>query len=768
MELGTSWRRPGQLPAELTSFVGRVDELAEVRRLLGQARLLTLVGPGGVGKSRLALRAATEASAEFPDGVRLAELSGLKGPELLPGVVAEALGLPTQAGKSRIDEVVEYVADRELLLILDTCEHVVDACALLADLLLSQAPRLKVLAASRQALDIPGEYVLPVAPLGLSEGEAAGDALELFEQRAAVAVLGLRLTDGGHEIAAALCRRLDGIPLAIELTAVRLRALPLEHLAAQLTDSFALLDSGRKAALPRHQTLRTTIGWSHELCSPTERLLWARLSAFADGFDIAAVEAVCTDHQLPTGAVVGSLIGLVDKSVVIRHGSSYQLLDTIREFGTEWLDKLEETSAVRRRLTAYYQSRMRHFAERFFSSDQAPLYKALLPERENLRAALEYSHADGELLPMAAAMWPYWLCGGQPAEAGHWLGLALTQQPEVSPERVGTLQWASTFAALQGDQNTAKRLALEMREQAEHLDDPRWTALALLCSGQASGFLGECTEAVAELTVALDELRRVGTDLDIALATMRLGMVHALGGRAAAEIAVLRDVMRLAGVNSRESYVQGCAYGYMTAAHLDAGDIEAAEQTGRRAVELHDLRDGVLNLGITLDAVAWTAVAQGRHHRAALIFGGVDAPFDLLDRRRVLGNPLLLRLHTQALKAAEEALGGAELERLRRQGARLPREQLVAFAVSPDDTLPSIPAQPKSVRTNDLTQREREVAALVARGMTNREIAEQLVISKRTADAHVEHILAKLGFSSRSQIAALVSTEHCRDTNQTG
>ncbi|MFG2502199.1 ATP-binding protein [Streptomyces sp. NPDC048441] len=781
MELGSSWRRPGQLPAELTSFVGRVGELAEVQRLLGQARLLTLVGPGGVGKSRLALRAAGEAAAEFPDGVRLAELSGLKGPELLPGVVAEALGLPAQAGKSRIDEVIEYVADRELLIILDTCEHLVDACALLANLLLSQAPRLKILATSRQALDVPGEYVLPVAPLGLPEEGEGGDALELFEQRAAVAVPGLELTDSEREIASALCRRLDGIPLAIELTAVRLRALPLEQLAARLTESFALLDGGRKAVLLRHQTLRNTIGWSHELCSPAERLLWARLSVFAGIFDLAAVEAVCTDLQLPTGTVVDPLIGLVDKSVVLRHGNSYQLLDTIREFGAEWLDRVEETAAVKHRMIAYYRSRLQHFQERFFSSDQAPLHKALLPERENLRAALEYAHADGELLPVAAAMWPYWLCSGQPAEACHWLDLALVQQPEVSTERVRALQWASMFTALQGDQSTAKRLAGEMREQAEQVADQRLIALAQMCSGQASGFLGECDEAVAELAPALDELRRVGTDLDVALATMRLGMVHALDGRADAGIAILSDVMRLAGENdkedkednsneenSEESYIQGCAYGYMTVAHLVAGDIDAAEQTGRRSVELHDLRDGVLNLGITLDAVAWTAVAQGLHHRAALIFGGVDAPFDLLDRRRALGNPMLTRLHAQALGAAEEALGSEGLERLRRQGARLPREQLVAFALSHSDTLPGIPAQPESCGTSDLTQREREVAELVARGMTNKAIAEQLVISKRTADAHVEHILAKLGFSSRSQIVALVSAESRQDANRAG
>ncbi|MEU8889888.1 LuxR C-terminal-related transcriptional regulator [Streptomyces sp. NPDC048442] len=748
------------MPVELTSFVGRVGELAQLRQLLGQARLLTLIGPGGVGKSRLALRAAAEAAVGLADGVRLVELSGLKGPELLPEKVAEALGLSVQAGKPQIDAVVEYVADRELLIVLDTCEHLVDACALLTNLLLSQAPQLKILATSRQALDIPGEYVLPVAPLGLSAGDGGGgEALELFEQRASVAVPGLRLTEDERGIAATLCRRLDGIPLAIELTAVRLRALPLEQLAARLTESFALLDGGRKGALPRHQTLRTAIGWSHELCSPAERLLWARLSAFAGSFDLAAVEAVCTDLQLSTDVAVDALIGLVDKSVLLRRGPSYRMLDTIREFGAEYLEKLGETTTGRHRLISYYQSRLQRFESLFFSSDQVPLYKALLPEHENLRAALEYAHAEGALLPLAATMWPYWLCSGQPAEACHWLELALAQQPEASPERARGQQWAATFADLQGDHATAKRLAHEMHEQAEQLGDPRVIAVARMCAGQTAGFLGDYEKAVVDLTSALEELRAVGTAMDVGLATMRLGMVQALNGHAEAGITTLSEVVRLAGENSRESYLQGCAYGYMTVAHLVTGDIEAAERTGRRSVELHDLRDGVLNLGITLDVVAWTAVAQGRHHRAALIFGGVDTPFDLLDQRRSLGNPLLTQVHAQSLGAAREALGSEELERLRYQGARLSREQLVAFALSSQDTLPDVPAPHRAPAPSDLTQREREVAALVARNMTNREIAERLVISKRTADAHVEHILAKLGYSSRSQIAALISAE---------
>ncbi|MEV6107044.1 LuxR C-terminal-related transcriptional regulator [Streptomyces sp. NPDC051940] len=683
------------MPTELTSFVGRVDDLAEVRRLLAHARLLTLVGPGGVGKSRLGLRAAAEASPDIADGVRLAELSGLKSPDLLPTVVADALDVPVQDGQSPIDKVMAYVAERELLIVLDTCEHLVGACAPFAELLLSQALRLRILVTSRQALDVPGEYVLPVVPLGLSGGADSGDALELFEQRAAVAVPGLQFTDSEREIAAALCRRLDGIPLAIELTAVRLRALPLAQLAARLQESFALLDSGRKAVL-----------------------------------------------------------GLVDKSVVYRTGDRYQLLDTIREFGIEMLGKSDETATVATRMTVYYQSRLGAFAEQFFTSEQATHHRALLPERENLRAVLEYAHADGALLPAAAAMWPYWLCSGQPAEASHWLGLAFTQQAATTRESAQALQWASTFAALQGDHTTATQLAGEMRQHAEQLGDPRLAALARLCAGQAAAFLGEREAAVADLTPTLAELRTTGTALDIAMATLRLGMAHPLGGQPGAAIPILEEVKRLAGEDSQESYLQGCAYGYMAVAQLAAGDVDAAQEAGRRSVALHDLRDGVSSLGVTLDVIAWTAVAQGRPHRAALILGAVDAQFHLLDRRRALGNPLLTTLHSQAVTTASEALGAEALDQWRRHGAGLSRERLVAFALSDDDTVPGLVVPPTPLSTDNLTQRERQIAALVAGGLTNREIATQLVISKRTVDVHVERILAKLGCTSRTQIAS--------------
>jgi predicted ATPase len=273
-------RRPGELPAEVTGFVGRYAELAQLDAMLAAARLVTVTGPGGVGKTRVTLRAAALAAGRFGDGaVCLVELSGLRDPELLPYTVAACLGLPQS--DDQLDAVLDYLHDRKLLLILDTCEHLLDACAMLADAVLQAAPGVTVLATSRQPLDVPGEHPYPVPPLPVPDKDAPGggrdgDAVELFAQRAAVALPGFAVTEDNRAQVVRLCRRLDGIPLAIELAAVRLRALPLAELADRVESRFRVLDGDRRAGVPRHQTLRTATEWSHDLCAPAEQVLWAR------------------------------------------------------------------------------------------------------------------------------------------------------------------------------------------------------------------------------------------------------------------------------------------------------------------------------------------------------------------------------------------------------------------------------------------------------------------------------------------------------------
>ena len=294
-------QRPGELPAEVTGFVGRQRELAVLDGLLGTARLVTVTGPGGVGKTRVALRAAARACGRFADGVCLAELGGLHDPDLLPHTVATCLGLPEQDARSQPDAIVDYLRGRQLLLILDSCEHLIGACAALAELVLRYAAQVTVLATSRQPMNVPGEHCCPVPPLPVPDPEASrgrrGDAVELFAQRAAAATPGFAVTAANRRDVIRLCRRLDGIPLAIELATVQLRTLTLQQLSSRLEHRFGLLTGGRRVALAHQQTLRATTAWSHDLCSPDEQLLWARLSVFAGSFDFPAVEAVCAGRS---------------------------------------------------------------------------------------------------------------------------------------------------------------------------------------------------------------------------------------------------------------------------------------------------------------------------------------------------------------------------------------------------------------------------------------------------------------------------------------
>ena len=297
MFVGPTARQQGQLPIETTGFVGREAELARLSALLEQARLITVTGPGGVGKSRLALRAAATAAPGFADGVCLVELSALREPGLLVHTVASALGLPEQAQVSHLDAVLAHLCDRHLLLILDTCEHLVDACAMFAEAVIARAPHVTMLATSREPLDVSGENTCPVRPLPVPRhrdgGMSPGSAVDLFIQRASAAVPGFTVTPDDLPELVRLCRRLDGIPLAIELAAVRLRALPLAELARRLDQRLALLTSGHRGS--RHRTLRDAISWSHDLCTPVERTMWARLSVFAGPFTMSAAEEVCAD-----------------------------------------------------------------------------------------------------------------------------------------------------------------------------------------------------------------------------------------------------------------------------------------------------------------------------------------------------------------------------------------------------------------------------------------------------------------------------------------
>src|SRR5580692_8377557 len=319
MTSGTTHRIPGTLPPQATGLVGRQAEIAQVSAALMESRLVTIVGVGGVGKSRVAVRVAGQTAGRYPDGVHLAELSAVRDPLVLASTVAASLGLPAEDTRPRLDTVLDYLRERALLLILDTCEHLIDACAALAGEALSAAPAVTLLATSRQRLRVRSESTFRLRPLPVPDVDDEGsdaDAVALFAQRAAAVVDGFAITPQNRAEVIGVCRALDGIPLAIELATVRLRALPLDQMASRLDDRFHVLTGGKRAGLARHQTLRAAIEWSHDLCTPTEQAVWARLSVFAGAFDLAAAAAVCADDELSRAQVVESLTSLAEKSVL--------------------------------------------------------------------------------------------------------------------------------------------------------------------------------------------------------------------------------------------------------------------------------------------------------------------------------------------------------------------------------------------------------------------------------------------------------------------
>ena len=782
MTFGAQGRRGGELPAEVTSFVGRTAEIASVQQMLADSRMVTLTGPGGVGKTRVALRAVGPLRDRYPDGVFLVELSALKDPELLPRTVCAALGLAEQTARAPLDLLTEYLNGRTSLLVLDTCEHLVDACAMLTDLLLRDSHGTSVLATSRQPLDVPGEHTLVVPPLPVDAGGTAGDvgqgAVALFAQRAAAVVPGFALTDANRADVLALCRRLDGIPLAIELATVRLRAIPLDQLAARLDDRFRLLTGGRRTALPRHQTLRTTIGWSHELCSPPERLLWARLSVFAGTFDLTAVEAVCSGGDLlQPDDVLEQLIGLVDKSVVLRvdtgTGTRYRLLDTIREYGAEWLTQLGEDERTGQRHFDHYRARARAFAAAFYSSDQVVEFRALSGEQADLRSALEFGLAHPEtaaaLLPLTVDLWGYWACAGLLAEGRLWLGRALGVAPgavsgavsDVSagadPDRVAALTSSGTFGVLLGDMGEVGRELDEARALAVELDDPALLGRAEQAMGFHAAALGDWAGAERLFARARGLLEPLGDRMALAVLTGQEAAGHIVAGRPQQAVGACEQALAELAEVPGERWLRGFVLVAQSLALWMGGEQDECARIGRKALAAKwDLED-IVGIAHSLELLAWIALGQQRPQRTAWLLGAAE---ELWQRagRPVSGFGVLFGYHRTAVQKARKAFGTDAYEQNAEAGRQLPLDLVVELALADADSLTAPPQSPgpQAEGPELLTRREREVAALVAEGMSNREVAERLVISKRTADAHVEHILAKLGVNSRAAITDLL------------
>ncbi|MFI7006558.1 LuxR C-terminal-related transcriptional regulator [Streptomyces sp. NPDC050145] len=750
---------PRAVPADLTSFVGRRDDLAAVRQLFSASRLVTLTGMGGVGKTRLALQAGHTMRRAFPDGVYLVELASLTDPDLLPQTVRDAIGLREQPAVDPLGALEDFLGKRRLLLVLDNCEHLVDATADLVDRVLRAAPEVKVLVTSRQALRTVGEHIYPVAPLRTPEPDALQSgtakrypAVALFADRAAAVLPGFTITERNEAAVVRLCRRLEGIPLAIELACVRLRALTVDELASRLDDRFELLREGSRNLPERHQTLRALIDWSYDLCTPVEQLLWARASVFAGGFTTDALEGVCTDERLPVAAVLDTVARLVDKSILIRgeHAghTRFGMLETLREYGRARLAEAAEAADTARRHRDRYAELIATAGREWAGPLQEEWATCLQLEHANIRQALEYCMSvPGEAatgLRMAAVPW-FWGAMDHLTEARLWLDRGLALHREPTHERVWALATTAYIAGFQGDDDASATHADLAHELAAGLDD-RARAYADHVRGfrRSLGGTADLASAVPLLTEALAEYTASGMEAQYAESLMvELGASLLMLGdheHARSVADELRERCAARGERWNLSYAHWLR-GILT---LFDGDPERAEQELFEALRIKQVFRDTLGLGLTLESVAWTAAVRGEAERAALLFGATDEIWRTLGARQMRA----FRKRYEAM--ARERVGDARFEVARERGSRLGVDEVIAVALreSADDESPEPPAP-----ATRLTPREQQVARLVAEGLSNKEIAARLVISLRTAEGHVERILSKQGFTSRAQIA---------------
>ncbi|MFI6875706.1 ATP-binding protein [Streptomyces sp. NPDC050400] len=694
---------------EARGLVGRRSELAQVRHLVETSRLVTLTGVGGVGKTRLALRAAYEAQPSFPGGVWWVELSVLRRGELLAHAIAEALPLADQTSRPMTDVLADYLADRELLLVLDTCEHLTDACSMVAEALLRAAPGLRILVTSRRLLDVVGEKVFEVEPLPVAEADAAGaigaDAVALLAARAAEAVPGFVVTDANRADVVGLCRRLEGLPLALELAAARLREWPVADLVKRLEDRFAVLgetnevvDAAEPAPSSRlrssregppwHQALRTAIGWSHELCCPSARLLWARLSVFAGTFDAQAARRVCADDHLEEKQIPDLLTALVDKSILSWQptggGERYRMLDTIREYGLGWLRHLGEEHTLRRRHRDYHLT-LAHAADAaWMGREQIAWQERLVVEYANVRAALDFCLAEEDghaALDMGGALWFLWTASGFAQEGLHHLSRALPLAPAVSPVRTKALLACFSTASALGDAETTVHLVSSVRAAAEDATDETAQVVACLEALHLT-LLGEPAGA-AKVLDAAPRMRPGHGRYDMVWFTVRItrAFAHVQLGEFTAAVTVADE---LCAECARRGETWARAWGeYMRAlALLALGRTEEAVVHARTALDgkrrLHDSA----GIATVVDLLASAAVASGDAEQAARLLGIAEQVWHTLGAPQ-LGIPGLVAARTVCEQQARHRIGDDAYETAFRTGYDTDPDTAIAGALTP-------------------------------------------------------------------------------------
>jgi non-specific serine/threonine protein kinase len=754
------------LPTKVTRFIGRKPELAVIAMALETSRLVTLHGPAGVGKTRLAVQAASSIVSTFGQRVWLVQLSALRDQSMLASEVAKSLGLPDETSADPDAALARQLAESELLLVLDTCEHLTSACARLAAVLLDACPDLRILTTSREPLGSALEHVVPIFPLDATTPRS--DAVELFLDRARAAVPGYALTAANSDAVVQLCRKLDGIPLAIELAAVRLRSMSADEITDRLDDRFRILGTVRTTT-DRHRTLRAAVDWSYSLCTPEEQRLWALLSVFPGELTGEAAEAVCgagTRHALTR---------LADKSIVIPLGGAprgeagglgispadagpgrYRLLDTMREFGAGLLADADRQDA-RGRHRDYFLALAGQAAARAGGSEQVGWMAWVRRERDNLRAALDYSFTTPGEQPAGVRMTLdlrcYWLMLGSFGEGMHWHELATAVCPGTIDSAWATYG-AGFFAAQQGNLATARALLDQAAAASAGLaaagqPDPQLAAHIADAQGSVAFYAGDNEAAQERYGTALASFAETGFGDPLALVCYsRLASASLVALDFGRVIELSEECIRRCD-EAGEQWARSTAVWVRGAARWLSGDIEAGigDALASLAVKeaLGDQHTATMCVDLVATCLASRGASMADFTRSTELYGAGEAMWEVLNAPLQMG-PTYAELRKDAAAKCRAVLGDDQFEAALRRGLAMSLPEATALARS--ESAAAGPTTPKP-----LTRRERQIAALAGSGLGNREIAEQLTLSKRTVDSHIEHIFAKLGLTSRAQLA---------------
>ncbi|MGB3714817.1 MAG: LuxR C-terminal-related transcriptional regulator [Candidatus Promineifilaceae bacterium] len=800
------------LPVQLTSFIGRDREMADVARLLPGAHLVTLTGAGGSGKTRLALEIARSVSSDFSDGVWLVDLVPLHEHTLVPQLVSSTIGLRPAADQPLMEVLLAFVRPRQLLLILDNCEHLSEACSRLAQELLSQAPDLRILATSREPLATAGETIYPVSGLAWPSVYAELEnnprelmhyaAVHLFVERASAVSSNFDLTSENAWSTVEICRRLDGLPLALELASARVNVLTVQEIAARLDNRLALLISAQHRGVePRHHTLRAAIDWSYALLPVDEQILLRRLAVFEAGCTLEAVEAICTGEGIAAEHILDRISSLVSKSLVVadtigRAQARYRLLESIREYALEKLEEAGEMARLRDRHLELFLVKAEEAAPKLNDAYQQLWLNWLEGEHGNLRAALTWSLESGRTevgLRIATALVRFWEIRGYVQEGLIWFERLLPQADESISVVVhaNALAYASFLAMFLGDAPTTMAYGREAVALAEAAGDEGSDVLIIALAGLASGarvagdyhaaftleeraiqllrespgqpfFLGMALLAHGGVAVELGDYDTARASLHESLAIAReagdsFRVAHALNSLGDLARCEQRYEDAQTSYENSEALLRelGAQHDLASVLHnlghtcLHLGDVERGQALFNESMAAQQAMQNVSGMAECLIGFAAIALLRGSPAVGARLLGASVA----ISGQRTAAASVWQVTRTEYehnLALARARLTDAEFLSEQAVGSAMSVEQAVAYAQNFSPKPEIAPASGKT--SNGLTGREREVAALIGQGKTNGEIAAELVLSKRTVETHVRHILSKLGLTSRAQI----------------